>query len=77
MLRYRSVAAGEADIVHFQWLTLPGARRALLPRGRPLVITAHDILPRERVAGSHARRSGACYAQFDAVIAHSQAGARA
>ncbi|MGD0981180.1 MAG: glycosyltransferase family 4 protein, partial [Solirubrobacteraceae bacterium] len=72
MLRYRSVAR-DAEVVHFQWLPLPALDRHLLPRGRPLVITAHDILPRERVAGSHAAQRR-LYAQFDAVIAHSQAG---
>jgi glycosyltransferase involved in cell wall biosynthesis len=72
MLRYRSVAS-QAEVVHFQWLPLPGVDRHLLPRGRPLVITAHDILPRERVAGSHAAQRR-LYVQFDAVIAHSQAG---
>ena len=72
MLRYRA-AAREADVVHFQWLPLPGVDRHLLPRGRPLVITAHDILPRERVAGSHGAQRR-LYGEFDAVIAHSQAG---
>jgi glycosyltransferase involved in cell wall biosynthesis len=72
MLRYRSVAS-DADLVHFQWLPLPALDRHLLPRGRPLVITAHDILPRERVAGSHAAQRR-LYARFDAVIAHSKAG---
>lgn len=72
MLRYRRLAT-TADIVHFQWLTLPAVDRLLLPRGRPLVITAHDILPRERIAGSHAAQRR-LYQDFDAVIAHSQAG---
>jgi len=72
MLRYRQ-AARRADVVHFQWLTLPGLDRHLLPTGRPLVITAHDVLPRERVAGSH-RAQAALLKRFDAVITHSQAG---
>ena len=72
MVRYRR-AAGEADIVHFQWLTLPALDRRLLPRGRPLVLTAHDILPRERLAGSRTAQI-ALLREFDAVIAHSQAG---
>jgi glycosyltransferase involved in cell wall biosynthesis len=72
MLRYRR-AARAADVVHFQWLTLPGLDARLLPRGRPLVITAHDVLPRERVAGSH-RAQAALLKRFDAVITHSQAG---
>ena len=72
MLRYRRVA-GAADIVHFQWLTLPALDRRLLPRGRPLVITAHDILPREPLAGSRTAQI-ALLREFDAVIAHSQSG---
>jgi glycosyltransferase involved in cell wall biosynthesis len=72
MLRYRKLARA-ADVVHFQWLTLPVLDAHLLPRGRPLVITAHDVLPRERIAGSH-RAQCRLYERFDAVITHSQAG---
>src|SRR4051812_19446939 len=46
MLRYRR-AARAADIVHFQWLTVQPLDVHLLPRSRPVVLTAHDILPRE------------------------------
>ena len=45
MLRYRAVARA-ADVVHFQWLDVQWLDRLLLPRG-PLVLTAHDLLPRE------------------------------
>jgi glycosyltransferase involved in cell wall biosynthesis len=72
MQRYRGLARS-ADVVHFQWLTLPALDGALLPRGRPLVLTAHDVLPRERIAGSHAAQRR-LYRHFDAVIAHSQSG---
>jgi len=73
MLRLRAVAAS-ADLVHFQWLALPALDGPLLPRGRPLVLTAHDVLPRE---GSPARRAAHArlLARFDALIAHSQHGA--
>jgi glycosyltransferase involved in cell wall biosynthesis len=74
MVRYRRLAR-EADVVHFQWLSLPRIDRHLLPRGRPLVITAHDILPRERVAGSHEAQQR-LYARFDAVVVHSDDGRR-
>ena len=40
MLRYSNRTAPAADLVHFQWLTLPQVDGALLPRGRPLVLTA-------------------------------------
>jgi glycosyltransferase involved in cell wall biosynthesis len=72
MLRYRA-AARAADLVHFQWLTVPRVDARLLPRGRPLVITAHDILPREGGAGPRAAQAGLLSA-FDAVITHSANG---
>jgi glycosyltransferase involved in cell wall biosynthesis len=72
MLRYRS-AARAADVVHFQWLSVQHLDGRLLPRGRPLVLTAHDVLPREPRPGQLAaqRRS---YDRFDAVVVHSAHG---
>jgi glycosyltransferase involved in cell wall biosynthesis len=73
MVRLRAHAA-TADLVHFQWLALPSLDGLLLPRGRPLVLTAHDVLPREGSASrraAHARLLG----RFDALIAHSAHGA--
>jgi glycosyltransferase involved in cell wall biosynthesis len=79
MLRYRA-AASSADVVHFQWLTVQQLDRRLLPgaraaRGshRPLVLTAHDILPREPRRGQREAQRRA-YGRFDAVIAHSEHG---
>jgi glycosyltransferase involved in cell wall biosynthesis len=72
MLRYRRTAL-EADVVHFQWLTIPELDAHLLPRRRPLIFTAHDILPRERLAGSHSAQRR-LLSRFDAVIAHSNHG---
>src|SRR5437667_2530426 len=46
MLRYRRHAR-RADVVHWQWLTVQPLDVALLPRTRPQVLTAHDVLPRE------------------------------
>jgi glycosyltransferase involved in cell wall biosynthesis len=77
MLRYRR-AARAADIVHFQWLAVQQLDRHLLPRrraSRPLVLTAHDILPREPRRGQlEAQRR--LYDRFDAVVVHSEHGAR-
>jgi glycosyltransferase involved in cell wall biosynthesis len=72
MLAYRRLASG-ADVVHFQWLAVPQLDRLLLPRGRPLVLTAHDVLPRE---GSPAHRDAQrrSFERFDALIAHSEHG---
>jgi glycosyltransferase involved in cell wall biosynthesis len=71
MLRYRA-AASAADVVHFQWLAVPALDGPLLPRGRPLVLTAHDI-PRE---GSRSQRASQerLLRRFDAVIVHSEHG---
>jgi glycosyltransferase involved in cell wall biosynthesis len=77
MLRYRR-AARDADIVHFQWLTVQQLDRHLLPRGRrrpPLVLTAHDVLPREPRRGQlEAQRR--LYERVDAVVVHSEHGRR-
>ncbi len=71
MLRYRRVAEG-ADVVHFQWLPMQWLDRRLLPAG-PIVLTAHDLLPREpRVMQVHAQRR--LYGAVDAVVAHSDYG---
>jgi glycosyltransferase involved in cell wall biosynthesis len=81
MLRYRR-AARAAEIVHFQWLTVQHLDRHLLPSGRsargahrPLVLTAHDILPREPGPGQRdAQRR--LYERFDAIVVHSKHGRR-
>jgi glycosyltransferase involved in cell wall biosynthesis len=74
MLRYRA-AAREADVVHFQWLAVQHLDGYLLPAGRPLLITAHDILPREPRRGQRdAQRR--LYGRFDAVVVHSEHGRR-
>ncbi len=72
MLRYRRAAA-DADVVHFQWLTVQHLDGLLLPAGRPLVLTAHDILPREPRPGQRAAQRR-LYGHFDAVVVHSENG---
>ena len=73
MLALRRHAAS-ADVVHFQWLAVQPLDRFLLPR-RPLVLTAHDLLPREpRPFQLHAQRR--LYESVDAVVAHSEYGRR-
>ncbi len=84
MLRYRCVARA-ADVVHFQWLAvqhldgrlLPdrAAAGGLSPRRRPLVLTAHDILPREARPGQRAAQRR-LYDRFDAIVVHSEHGRR-
>jgi glycosyltransferase involved in cell wall biosynthesis len=72
MLRLRRTL--DADVVHYQWLTVPALDPLLLPRRRPRVITAHYVLPprpsRRQLAV--ARRA---FGTMDAVVAHSEHGA--
>ncbi|HEX4837795.1 MAG TPA: glycosyltransferase family 4 protein [Solirubrobacteraceae bacterium] len=72
MLRYRRHAR-EADIVHFQWLSVQYVDRYLLPANRPLVLTAHDVLPREPRPGQLAAQRR-LYDRFDAIVVHSEHG---
>ncbi len=72
MLRYRRSSPAAADVVHFQWLDVQWLDWALLP-DRPLVLTAHDLLPREpRPGQAWAQRR--LYRAVDAVVAHSEYG---
>jgi glycosyltransferase involved in cell wall biosynthesis len=71
MLRYRR-AAGAADVVHFQWLDVQWLDSRLLPAG-PVVLTAHDLLPREPRPGQ-ARAQRRLYDRVDALIVHSDYG---
>lgn len=79
MLRYRRLAR-EADVTHFQWLSVQHLDAHLLPvnrsaRGalRPLVLSAHDILPREPRPGQLAAQRR-LYGRFDAIVVHSAHG---
>ncbi len=79
MLRYRR-AARSADVVHFQWLAVQHLDAHLLPakstkdgRRRPLVLTAHDVLPREPRPGQLAAQRR-LYDRFDAIVVHSEHG---
>jgi glycosyltransferase involved in cell wall biosynthesis len=72
MLRYRR-AARAADVVHFQWLPVQPLDARLLPAGRPLVLTAHDVFPREP-APAQLSAQRRLYARMDAVVVHSRHG---
>ncbi|HVF79736.1 MAG TPA: glycosyltransferase family 4 protein [Solirubrobacteraceae bacterium] len=75
MLRYARSAAPQADVVHFQWLTVQQIDVHLLPRARPLVLTAHDVLPREPRRGQLAAQRRLSE-RVDAIVVHSEAGRR-
>ncbi|MFL5871606.1 MAG: glycosyltransferase family 4 protein [Solirubrobacterales bacterium] len=70
MVRLRA-RARDADLVHFQWLTLPSIDAALLPH-RPRVLTVHDPPPASGLANSGWR---AAAGRMDALVSHSEAGA--
>jgi glycosyltransferase involved in cell wall biosynthesis len=59
-----------ADVTHFQWLPLPQLDDLVLRRTAPVVLTAHDVLPR-RTASKEAlwRR---VFAHVEAVVVHSE-----
>jgi glycosyltransferase involved in cell wall biosynthesis len=60
--------AGGADLQHWQWLWLEAVSARLLPRGRPQVITMHNVIRRERSGRRLAER-------MDATIVHTRHGA--
>ncbi len=71
MLRLRRLRPA-ADLHHFQWLPLQAVDRRLLPPG-PLVLTAHDVVPREPRPGQLGALA-ATYRRMDAVVVHSRHG---
>jgi glycosyltransferase involved in cell wall biosynthesis len=67
-------AAGDADVVHFQWLAVQPLDVVLLRAfRRPLVLTAHDVLPREPRPGQRAAQRR-LYERVDAIVVHSEHG---
>jgi glycosyltransferase involved in cell wall biosynthesis len=72
MRALRRLAAATADVVHFQWLAMPWMDAGLLPGG-PLVLTAHDLLPREPRPGQ-AQLQVRLLRRVDAVVVHSRYG---
>jgi glycosyltransferase involved in cell wall biosynthesis len=75
MLWLRRHARG-ADLVHYQWLTVPTLDRLLVAaRGAPSVFTLHYPLPSPD-ARPALRRQRRLLSRFDAIVAHSEHGAR-
>jgi glycosyltransferase involved in cell wall biosynthesis len=64
MLRYQRTAA--ADVVHFEWLTVPRLDLRLLPE-RPTVLTIHDPLERGRTP-----LPASAFDRVAAVVVHSE-----
>ena len=66
------LARHPADVLHVQWLAAPGARPLAAAPRAPLVLTAHDLLPRRTAAK---RGSGAAlFARFERIVVHSERG---
>jgi glycosyltransferase involved in cell wall biosynthesis len=63
-----------ADVVHVQWLAAPHVDARLLRLGAPAVFTAHDLLPRRTARRRDLWRR--ILGRFDAVVVHSEHGAR-
>jgi glycosyltransferase involved in cell wall biosynthesis len=72
MLRFRRDA--DADVVHYQWLTVPALDALLLPTLRPRVMTAHYILS-PRPSRRQLASARGVFNRMDAVVAHSEHGA--
>lgn len=62
-----------ADVVHVQWCAVQYLDWALLPRRVPVVLTAHDVLPREPRAGQLAAQKR-LYRRVDAIVVHTEHG---
>ena len=71
MLRHRRLAAG-ADVVHYQWLTIPALDAHLLPAGPARVMTAHGFLRAAEGGPDAAPALG----RMDAVVTLSEFGAK-
>lgn len=74
MLRFRG-AGSRADVVHYQWLALPGLDARLLPPARPRVLTPHGWLRREAERAPGRRGFRRLLERMDAVVALSRYGA--
>jgi glycosyltransferase involved in cell wall biosynthesis len=72
MLRLRRIL--DADVVHYQWLTVPALDAHLLPPRRPRLITAHYVLP-PRPSRRQIAAARSVFGRMDAVVAHSEHGA--
>jgi glycosyltransferase involved in cell wall biosynthesis len=71
----RTVAADGTDVVHFQWLALQRRDRHHLPRfAPPVVLTAHDVLPREERHPGQRDAQRALLGSADAIVVHSRHG---
>ena len=67
-----ALAAIRADVVHLQWLALPEVDSWLLRHRAPLVLTAHDLLPRRTASKTGLWRRA--FGRFERIVVHSVRG---
>jgi glycosyltransferase involved in cell wall biosynthesis len=67
------LAATRADVVHVQWLAAPELDARLLRHRAPLVLTAHDLLPRRTASKRGLWRR--LFGRFERIVVHSERGA--
>jgi len=66
------LAMVKPDVLHMQWFGAPEADRWLFRPRSPVVLTAHDLIPRRTAAKTGLWR--ALFARCDRVVVHSQRG---
>lgn len=66
------LAAARADVVHVQWLAAPELDVRLLRHRAPLVLTAHDLLPRRTSHKTVLWRR--LFGRFERIVVHSRRG---
>jgi glycosyltransferase involved in cell wall biosynthesis len=66
------LAATRADVLHMQWLALPELEVRLLRHRAPLVLTAHDLLPRRTAHRTALWRR--LFDRFERIVVHSERG---
>lgn len=66
------LAATNADVVHVQWLAAAEVEAWLLRHRAPLVLTAHDLLPRRTAHKTALWRR--LFGRFERIVVHSEYG---
>lgn len=66
------LAAMDADVLHVQWLAAPELEARLLRHRAPLVLTAHDLLPRRTAHKTVLWRR--LFGRFERIVVHSERG---
>jgi glycosyltransferase involved in cell wall biosynthesis len=68
------LATAQADVVHLQWLLAPEVDSFLLRARAPLVLTAHDLIPRRTAGRTDTWKR--LFSRFARIVVHSEKGKR-